>query len=1121
MRRSQVHRIASLLVPMTARLTSATTARLVALAAGLIGIVLCVLTPLLPVNQNTADFDWPSGQSLSPDTPSVVAPLTAQTPQSMQASIPCSLLSSLGPTGGVLLATMPTNADRAAQKALIVSANASTVTVSFRNSVAATATRAQVASPRCRSLQVFSRSSGPGAQFVGLGPSTTLEPDKRPQVDGIFSTLTTARVQAAAGQGLRVHVDIDNRFASTPSAIKLAAMVLGIIAIVAALAALARLDWLGGYHRRIGLRSWARVLAPRISDIAVTAVLVVWLFLGAGTPDDGYILTMGRAADSSGYLANYFRFFNAPEAPFDWYYSFLAHWSQVSTAGLWMHIPALVAGLLSWFVLSRVLLPRLGAAVRRSGWATWAAAAVFVAFWLPFNSGLRSEPMIVAGSLLTWWGVEQAIATRRLLPAALAAGTGGLTVALAPHGIIAVALLIVGARSLLKILLSRRREAGLLALLAPMVAAGAFTILVVFRDQTPATVYDAVRIRYTVGPTISWNQEYLRYYFITATTEDGALTRRVPLLLLLAALFVVLAVMLRRERIRGIDPGPVWRVIGATLLTMLLLCFTPTKWTIQFGIFAGFGAALAAAATLAVAQSAARSSRNLSVFVSGLLFAMAAAMAGKNAWPWAYDFGISWFDRAPVVAGAQVSTIFLILAVLAGALAVWQHLRLDFAANRGLAHTEAVEVSDAAHVTDAGDRRRLVLASSPIALIAALMVICELAVFAKAAVNRGDEFTVLGANASALTGDTCAMANKILVESDANRGMLSPADGASASAALAGSGAIGFTPGGVADDLSPDPGSAKAGQMNVAGSVAKPLTISGGYAGTLGGRGRATVNGSTAALPFGLDPDTTPVLGSYGYNSGRASLTSGWYTLPPRDSTPLVIISAAGAISSVGQDGVGVFGQKLDVQFGKEGSAGEFEQVGTSFMPIDPGPEQPNRPWRNLRVPMSVIPPRATVMRLAAVDNNINSDQWLAVTPPRAAQLQTLQRVVGTSTPTLIDFTVAAQFPCQRPISATDGVMSVPRWRILPDRITALSQSKTWQDADAGGLLGVSDATTDATTMPTYLDDDWYRDWGSLEQLTPLAPGAGSARLSTGIEGRWGWSRDGSTRVVSTDGDNQ
>merc|ERR1711969_500239 len=185
---------------------------------------------------------------------------------------------------------------------------------------------------------------------------------------------------------------------------------------------------------------------------------MVWTALGAGTADDGSILNMGRTADASGYLANYYRWYGIPEAPFDWYYSFLAHWTAISPSLLGMHLPPLLAGLASWFVLSRVLLPRLGAAVRRSGWAIWAAALVFLAFWLPFNSGLRSETMIVLGSVLTWWAAEQAIATRRLLPAALAAIAAGFTLALAPHGVIAVAILLVSARPLLHILLDRRRR---------------------------------------------------------------------------------------------------------------------------------------------------------------------------------------------------------------------------------------------------------------------------------------------------------------------------------------------------------------------------------------------------------------------------------------------------------------------------------------------------------------------------------------------------------------------------------------------------------------------------------------------------------------------------------------
>ena len=94
--------------------------------------------------------------------------------------------------------------------------------------------------------------------------------------------------------------------------------------------------------------------------------------------------------------------------------------------------------------------------------------------------------------------------------------------------------------------------------------------------------------------------------------------------------------------------------------------------------------------------------------------------------------------------------------------------------------------------------------------------------------------------------------------------------------------------------------------------------------------------------------------------------------------------STAGAVSTIDQFGVRNFGQKLVIQFGTRGPDGSFSQIGPDVLPIDPGPVISNRPWRNLRIPMSSVPAGATAMRIVATDNNLDPDQWLAVTPPRA-----------------------------------------------------------------------------------------------------------------------------------------
>src|SRR5437879_13235534 len=90
--------------------------RWVATIAGLIGFVLSVATPLLPVVQTTATLAWPQQGELN----SVTAPLISQTPVTVTVEVPCSVVGMLPPKGGVLLGTAPRQGKDAALHGLFV-----------------------------------------------------------------------------------------------------------------------------------------------------------------------------------------------------------------------------------------------------------------------------------------------------------------------------------------------------------------------------------------------------------------------------------------------------------------------------------------------------------------------------------------------------------------------------------------------------------------------------------------------------------------------------------------------------------------------------------------------------------------------------------------------------------------------------------------------------------------------------------------------------------------------------------------------------------------------------------------------------------------------------------------
>ncbi|MCW2519017.1 MAG: putative rane protein [Mycobacterium sp.] len=1058
--------------------TGARTARWVATIAGLIGFVLSVLTPLLPVVQTTATLNWPQAGQLN----NVTAPLISLTPVTMSATVPCQLVRDMPPAGGLVLGTAPANTKNAPLNALFVNVTSTRVSITDRNVVVASVPRAQVVAPECERIDIISAESGTFATFVGLkGPdgkelrSGFADPNLRPNFVGVFTDLT-----GPAPQGLSVSATIDTRFTTKPTALKLGAMLLAMVATVIALIALWRLDQLDGRRSTRLIPSRWRTFS--IVDVVVVGGFLLWHVIGANSSDDGYILQMARVADRAGYMSNYFRWFGSPEDPFGWFYNVLALMTHVSDASIWMRLPDLICALVCWLLLSREVLPRLGPSVASSRSAMWAAGLVLMAAWMPFNNGLRPEGQIATGALITYVLIERAIISGRLTPAALAIVSAAFTLGIQPTGLIAVAALLAGGRPLLRILVRRHRVVGTWPLVLPLLAAGTIILTVVFADQTLATVLEATRIRTAIGPSQAWYTENLRYYYLILPTVDGSLSRRFGFLITALSLFTSLFIMLRRKRIPGVARGPVWRLAGIIFGTMFFLMFAPTKWVHHFGLFAAVGAAMAAVATVLMSPAVLRSARNRMAFTAAVLFVLALTFSSTNGWWYVSSYGVPFNNAMPKIGGVTISSIFFALFGVAALWAFWLHFARD--------RPESKLV-------------RLVTAA-PIPVTAGFMVVVFIGSMLAGVVRQYPTYSNAASNLEALVGG-CGLADDVLVEPDANAGFLAALPGnygpLGPLGGPVGPGAtVGFTPSGVPDHIVAE---AIRNDLPTPGhdyDWDAPVKLS-----TPG------VNGSTVPLPYGLDPTRVPLAGSYvpGPAQQQSRLTSAWYQLPARDDAhPLVVVTAAGSISGNSVFNGHTDGQTVELEYAHPGPDGAPVAAGR-VVPYDIGPIPS---WRNLRFDRSQIPADATSVRIVAEDLSLTPGDWVAVTPPRVPELKTVQQYVGSQQPVLMDWAVGLAFPCQHPMLHANGVTEVPKFRITPDYNAKRKDTDTWQDGLNGGLLGISDLLLRQNLMATYLSHDWGRDWGSLRKFDTVVE-AQQAQLDLGTATHSGLFSPGKIRI--------
>jgi hypothetical protein len=677
---------------------------------GLLSTVAAGLFVLAPVETRTETYEWPD--ALAADR---TLPLFPYEPHRVDVTFRCTDVNTLG-EGLLLSTTTPPGApvEKQVVGGLGVEVADGLVTVRVGDETVITSR----AGDDCE----WAVSSGPDGTVVSIDGEPVGHTRDTPVVTGMFT-------EAVGQTDLRVDVVADTRYDSSPGPLRVVLAVVALASAVATTVLLVRHERARHHRVRLLPRGWWR---PRGPDVVVLGTLAGWSVLGAPTVDDGYIVTMLKAADDGGFVGNYFRWFNAPEAPFSWFYELYRVVVGVGDAVWWWRLPSVLLCVVSWLVADRLLLPRL---VRAPGSAArYGAAGAFLLFAVPFGIGLRPEPWVMLGTAVVFLLVERAVATRSAVTLAVAVSVVGLTVAVTPTGVVALLPFVAAAPGLWRVL----RWHG--AVLVPvLLGAAALPLLVMFADQSLAAVLHSTDVRTSIGPAFGVTDEARRYEDLFDPVQGG-LNRRMPLLLLWLAV-AVLAVLLVTRRAVGLAPGPTRRALLVAVLFFVALAFTPTKYTHHFGAVGLLATVLVGAAVHTVHAGALRRPWERSLFVVAVAATGAYALAAPLRWWFVADLGVPWSREAPDVAGIDLADLVLgggLVLAVAGLLGAW---------------------------------RRLPSPAWTLPLLALGTVALELVSLAYPLHSRQDTYTVAGSTLASFTGG-CGIEDWLDVEPDVRAGLL-------------------------------------------------------------------------------------------------------------------------------------------------------------------------------------------------------------------------------------------------------------------------------------------------------------------------------------------------------------
>jgi len=620
---------------------------------------------------------WPQ-DTTSPQSTSLQ--LASQTPRGMEIRFSCETArAGDGTSDGILLATINPDQPVAAEQGLVVSVLDGRVQI---DAVGEGLVDERLSDGAC-GYRILGDSAGLTVSRDGTDIARTAA---LPDIDVLATSLTD--LPGAGPDDLSVRVLVDNQMASSPTLIKTSMLVLMLLAAAAAALALVQLDRNcrrkgdhldrgergepgedGQADARKGRRPRQRSLLA--VDAMVVLALIIWLFLAPATDDDGYYSAMARNAPFEGYVGNYYQLLNQNFTPFTWFYNVLSLWQGVGNSAVILRIPALACGLVTWLLLRRFVLgvPSLPTDVGSSPRAKLAALAAvalgFLAWWLPYDMGVRPEAIVAVLALACMLGVTTGIETGRLWPIAIAVGAAGLGFTCHPTGFICLAPLIVGARKIWALLRVGGSLRGTMARGVAVLAPGALASAASFSDGTLHDFLRGQEIFLSIQEQNSMFDEWQRYGFLLNQIAMGNYAKRAAVLIAIISMvwFVVVLITARQRRVEI----PLRLVTaGFTLgLAFFLFWLTPSKWTHHFGAMAGLGPAFLGLFLVGLPflirslhERGVRVPTAVTIFAAvSTIAVIALAMHGPNDWPYNWLLGMPDPGKSPDVLFVELDSM--------------------------------------------------------------------------------------------------------------------------------------------------------------------------------------------------------------------------------------------------------------------------------------------------------------------------------------------------------------------------------------------------------------------------------------------------------------------------------